>query len=167
MRNLAAALITMLACTSAYAANDNGDLVVHTGVYSMPRDTTPSSQSITAGIEYRFTPSDTLYGLRPAAGVLGNGDGAMYGYGGFAYDVPWKGIEPFVITPGVYAGIYGQGDSKKLGSWFEFRESLELDYRFDSGHRLGASISHLSNAGIGSINPGTETVEVVYSMPLH
>ncbi len=168
MRKITAALFALLTCTTAAHAEGGGkgDLVLHAGAFSAPRDTTPSTQSFVGGAEYRWAPSNYLYGLRPTVGALANGDGAMYGYGGFNYDIPIRAIEPFVITPGVFAGAYSQGDSKDLGSWFEFREHLEVSYKFDSGHRLGASISHLSNASLGDSNPGVETVQVVFSMPM-
>jgi len=168
MRKIVLALLTVITCTSAAHAADSrrGDLVLHAGAFSAPRDTTPSTQSFVGGAEYRWAPSETLYGLRPTVGALANADGAMYAYGGFNYDIPWRAIEPFVITPGVFAGAYSQGDSKDLGSWFEFREHLEVTYRFDSGYRVGASISHLSNASLGDSNPGVETVQAVFSMPM-
>ncbi len=164
MRILTAALVALLA-TTALAEEHNGDIAVHAGLFSTPRDSTVSAQSMVAGAEYRF--ADIGYGLRPTVGALGNTDAAMYAYGGFNYDLPISSIAPFVVTAGLFAGAYSQGDSKDLGSWFEFRETLEVSYAFESGHRIGASLSHLSNAGLGDKNPGTETVQLVYSFPLH
>jgi len=43
---------------------------------------------------------------------------------------------------------------------------LEVAYRFDDRSRLGLSISHYSNAGLGDDNPGTESLMLNYSVPL-
>lgn len=141
--------------------SEHGDFAFYAGQYSSFR----SSQYETglAGIEYRW--ADQYYGLRPTVGVWGNGDGAWYGYGGIYWDLE-LGNSGIFITPGVAAGAYRQGDSKDLGSWFEFRDTLEISYRFDSGQRLGAQITHMSNAGIGSDNPGVEMLQAVYTHPI-
>jgi len=43
---------------------------------------------------------------------------------------------------------------------------LEFAFRFDDRSRLGLSISHYSNAGLGDSNPGTESLMANYSIPL-
>lgn len=156
-------LVAACVASTAQAADTAiGDLVLHAGQFSALRDN--KSKSFTAGLEYRF--AEVGYGIRPSVGFLGNDDAAMYAYGGFNWDIPLKSIEPFQITPGIAAGAYSQGDSKDLGHWLEFRSSLEVTYKFEGGQRVGAAISHLSNAGIGSSNPGTETIQLVYSFPM-
>lgn len=166
MRLLAAALLSLLAlplaAEAAPATKGKGDIVIHVGEYSVLRD--HAHRSTEAGVEYRFR--DQYHGLRPTVGALANDDGATYAYAGINWDLPIKAIAPFVITPGIVAGGYSQGDSKDLGYGLEFRSSLEVTYKFKDGQRLGAAISHLSNASLGNKNPGTETLQIVYSHPL-
>ena len=73
----------------------------------------------------------------------------------------------FVMTPS-FAPHYYWGGNKKLdlGHSIEFRSQMEISYRFDNRSRLGAAISHYSNASIGSTNPGTETATIYFSLPL-
>ncbi len=73
----------------------------------------------------------------------------------------------FVMTPS-FAPHYYWGGNKKLdlGHSIEFRSQMEISYRFDNRSRLGAAISHYSNASIGSTNPGTETATIYFSIPL-
>ena len=73
----------------------------------------------------------------------------------------------FVMTPS-FAPHYYWGGNKKLdlGHSIEFRSQMEFAYRLDNRSRLGMAISHYSNAGIGSTNPGTETATVYFSVPL-
>lgn len=163
MRILAASLFTLLAATTtAHAADSSkGDLVLQVGQYSA---FDRNDDALEGGVEYRFP--DQYYGLRPTIGALANEDGALYAYAGINWDLPIDAIKPFVITPGVKVGGYSQGDSKDLGYGIEFHDSIEVTYRFDSGHRVGAALVHMSNASLGDKNPGTEIIQAVYSFPL-
>lgn len=156
------AFVFCLVSVPAFAEDpaSQGDLAFHAGRFSALRD--KPRRSFTAGMEYRFP--DQFHGLRPTIGALANADGAIYGYGGINWDLPVPST-PIVITPGFVAGGYSQGDSKDLGHGIEFRSTLEVTYRFDDGQRVGAAISHLSNASLDNDNPGTETIQAVYSLP--
>ena len=72
----------------------------------------------------------------------------------------------WVVSPS-FAPTWWQGktDDLDLGHGLEFRSRLEFAYRFDDRSRLGLSISHSSNAGLGDSNPGTESLMVNYSVP--
>ena len=48
----------------------------------------------------------------------------------------------------------------------EFRSTIELGYRFDDRSRLSLAFGHLSNAGIGDSNPGTEVLTLYYHLPI-
>ena len=63
-------------------------------------------------------------------------------------------------------GLYRQGDGPDLGSFIEFRSSAEIGYQFDGGARLGLSFDHRSNAEISTVNPGYETIQLRFSLPL-
>ena len=73
----------------------------------------------------------------------------------------------WVLTPS-FAPTWWRGkmDDLDLGHGVEFRSQLEFAYRFDDRSRLGLSISHYSNAGLGDSNPGAESLMVKYSIPL-
>ena len=95
---------------------------------------------------------------------MGTTDSTFYGYGGFLVDVFFG--KRWVLTPSLAAGYYDKGNGLDLGHELEFRSSIELSYRFDNRTRLGVSFYHLSNASISDVNPGTEVLSVVYSIPL-
>ena len=159
MRQILAA-VAVIALASPAFAGAGEHLSVYGGQFEISDDVNDSAM---LGAEYRF--ADQFNGLRPVLGVMANADSGAYVYGGAYWDLP-LGTAPFVISPGFAVGAYNEGASKDLGSTLEFRSTLEVAYEFDSGHRLGVAISHLSNAGIGDSNPGTETVQAVYSYPL-
>lgn len=104
------------------------------------------------------------YYIRPMIGLIGNNKGGFYSYGGFNID----GViaDCFVIAPSLAVGFYQRGNSKKLGLPLEFRSGLELAWRFENDVRLGAIFYHISNASLGSKNPGTESLVFLLSVPL-
>jgi hypothetical protein len=91
--------------------------------------------------------------------------GATYGYFGFGFDVNFG--PNWVFTPNGAAGFFQGGDGTRLGSWWEFRTGAELDYKFDDQSRLGLAVHHMSNAGLTKLNPGEESIDIVYQIPLH
>jgi hypothetical protein len=102
--------------------------------------------------------------LDPFVGVSGTTDGAVYGFFGLKADINIG--DHFVIMPSAAVGAFGHGDGKDLGSVLEFRTGAEFAWRFEDRSRLGVGIHHISNASVGDINPGTEIVSIVYSLPL-
>lgn len=162
MRTLLRSLVSLaLLAGVAHAANEEKEYFT---VYGGEFDVTQGDDTAVMGaMEYRF--ADQFNGLRPVLGVMGTTDGAAYAYGGAYWDLPLN-TEPFIITPGFQAGAFHHGDGKDLGYGLEFRSTIEVAYEFEEGERLGLGFSHLSNASLGNDNPGTETLQLVYSHPM-
>ena len=114
------------------------------------------------GFEYRG--EDIYYGVRPSVGITYTLDDSIYFYAGAHWDLFLT--DSIVFSPNFMIGAYSQGDGKDLGSALEFRSGIEGAYQFDNGMRLGIAYNHISNASIGDINPGAETINLVYSYPL-
>lgn len=115
-------------------------------------------------VEYRHGES-LFWEIKPWGGLEATTDGSVWVGGGLLAD--------FNITPNIYvipslgAGLYAQGGSDKdLGSAIEFRSQLEGGYQFMNGHRLGVALSHISNLDIDDKNPGTEILNLYYSIPV-
>lgn len=158
MRIIFASLAALFTFAGAAQA---GDLAVYGGQFSALRDNKDKTGLF--GAEYRFR--DQYNGLRPTIGTSVNFDGATYTYGGAYWDLPLN-TGRFQISPGFAAGYYTHGGSKDLGYPLEFRSTIEVTYKLQNGQRFGAQLSHLSNASLGNHNPGTETIQAVYSHPL-
>lgn len=122
------------------------------------------NQSAQFGIEYRFHPVD--FGLRPTLGINATGDGSVYGYGGFNWDVQLVPNQIYLI-PNFMAGAYSDGSGKDLGGAIEFRSGIELAYQFPNRERVGIAFNHISNASIYDKNPGAETLLINYSVPVN
>ncbi len=114
-------------------------------------------------LQYRGRP--LLWWFRPVLGAMFDTDNAAYAYGGLALEI-WFGSQ-IVLTPDAVVGAYGNGDrkAKNLGNTVEFRTGADLAWRFQSNTRLGIGFHHISNAGIGKNNPGTELITVNYAVP--
>ena len=153
-----AALLALTVSGRAQAGDDPPFVAFHVGGYDV-------NDNETAGLlnlEYR-SDYDKWY-VKPFVGVMATTDAAFYGYGGFMLDVYFG--RRWVFTPNVAVGLYSDGNGKELGSVVEFRSGVELAYRFDSRTRLGLAFHHISNAHLDDVNPGTETLTLVFSLPL-
>jgi hypothetical protein len=103
--------------------------------------------------------------IHPYVGLEGTAKSQFYATGGLAADIfPCKHI---VFTPSTGFGLYDAGDGKHLGGVPEFRSTFEAGWRFDNNARLTAYISHISNAGLGDINPGEETIGLYLHVPVN
>ena len=130
-------------------------------------------ETVLFNLEYRFghrylsyTDNDGLdFGIAPFVGGYVGVDGSAYGYLGFGFEVVID--DHFVIMPNTAVGAYTDGDGRDLGSALEFRSGLELGYRWDNEVQLGLALHHMSNAGIGDSNPGTEHLTVFLNIPLN
>ncbi|QJE72336.1 acyloxyacyl hydrolase [Aerophototrophica crusticola] len=131
-------------------------------------DNDPKNSATDFRLEYRFGDDTDLIdfgsgiALRPWVGVELTTDGMKYALGGLLLDIP---IGPLVITPSFGAGAFYRGAGKDLGSWVEFRSTIEVGYRFDNGMRISAAYGHISNAGITDDNPGAEIGTVYLHIP--
>lgn len=112
-------------------------------------------------LQYRHGQKWHYFG--PAAGMMLNADGGLFGYAGVYADIE---AGNWIATPLAGMGGYRQGDSKDLGGTFQFRLGLGLAYRFQNDSRLGLAVGHISNAGLYDGNPGEEELYFTYTLPL-
>lgn len=151
-------LLTLCAATIPAWADDSDFLELQGGAFDIRH-----AHTAAFGLEYR-SDYKILGWVKPMVGMLTTSRGAFYGYGGLALDVFFG--NRIVITPSLAVGGYSQGNDVDLGAVPEFRSSFEVAYRFDDRSRLGVEFHHISNAGIGSRNPGAETLLLTYAYPL-
>lgn len=136
--------------------NEADNLLLGVGAFDLRDETKPAGT-----IEYRFGRKVFVVGL--SLGLVANTNGGLYGYVGAYADLSYG---KFYFTPQLAMGGYGEGNSSDLGGVFQFRESIDLAYRFDNGHRLGVRAAHISNADIHPHNPGEEEILLTYSFSL-
>ena len=164
-RKLLAGGIALLALALAGApvraqqADDPDFVTFAAGWFDMNRQKDDGAE---VRLEYRS--DKKLLMFKPFGGVMATSDGASYYYAGVLIDV-FLGRR-VVATPSFAPGYYAKGSGYDLGHAVEFRSQFELAYRFDDRSRLGVSFGHMSNAGLGDKNPGTESLMLNYSTPL-
>lgn len=114
-------------------------------------------------VEYRHG-APLFWKIKPWAGAEGTNDGSIWGGGGILADFE---TNQFYITPSLGVGLYTKGGSEKdLDSPIQFRTQIEAGYEFSNSQRLGLSYGHISNAGLGGDNPGTEVLNLYYHIPV-
>jgi hypothetical protein len=113
--------------------------------------------------EYRFANS-LIWKIKPWAGVEATSDGGVWAGGGVLADFNLG--NSWMLTPNFGVGGYAEGDGKDLGYGLEFRSQLELGYQFVDQSRVGVALSHISNASLGDKNPGEETLNLYYHIPV-
>lgn len=137
--------------------DDRGRLSGSAGAFDVTGRSGESALEIRLG--YRWERSGKV--LRPIVGAMATSDGAVYGCGGIAYDLPLG--RRLVVTPSFAPGLYSRGHGLDLGHPVEFRTDLAIDYNLPHGAHVGLSFSHMSNAHIGEKNPGVESLVIQYS----
>lgn len=155
---LALALLVALAVVPPARADDPAFVAVGVGGFDVNDD----ESTFQGRVEYRAERRFTLF--KPMAGLMVTGEGGVYGYGGVLIDI-FLGRR-WVLTPSFAVGAYSKGDGKDLGGTLEFRSAIELSYRLDDRARLGLALDHISNASIYDANPGTESLVLIYAIPL-
>jgi hypothetical protein len=124
-----------------------------TGVLDNDRDAT-------ARIEYHFD-KELLPRITPylTAGIATDGS-SLFG-GGFAVRLPigdsWR------ITLASGPAYYDQNGGTNLGYELEFVSYAEIATEVARGFWMGINVGHISNAGLGRVNPGREIVGITYS----
>ena len=98
---------------------------------------------------------DTFLGnLSPITGALLTSDSAAYIYTGVQAQYKLGRIN---FIPSFTPGLYSKGNGKDLGHILEFKSELQISVDFVSNSQLGFSYNHLSNASLGTKNPGANS----------
>lgn len=115
--------------------------------------------------EYRLDERSRFFKWgKPLFGFLKTDDGVDYLFFG-AYRER-KLADRLYLSASTGVGKYHEIPTKRLGKSTEFRSSLDLAFDVGKGVRLGMSILHTSNAGLGDFNPGANSVFLTLSVPI-
>ena len=160
-------LIIFLFPTFALLAKDNKSrLSLGAGKYNFMKHGSQgyNQDSIAYNVEL-FSGKKALGFIRPLVGFLGTDESAYYAYFGLSTDLYFARCKCLVLTPSLAVGAYEDGDQIRLGNTIEFRSGGDFMYRFRNNVRVGVGVFHISNAGLGYRNPGSEQVIFKYQIP--
>lgn len=118
-----------------------------------------------ASLRY-IAPEPVLWDLHPAVGfsIAGNGSGWAGVGAALTLGPEAEGLFLRVTSMG---GAYRQGNGRDLGGAIQFRNALDIGYRWNNGVEAGIGADHRSNAGLNTPNNGLNTLYVFASIPLH
>ena len=170
-------IISFIVCFPLFA---KGYDVFSLGMFDIKFDGSETDTATDFRYERRFNnslveigpESENFFYLKPFAGLETTSDSAVYFIGGIYLEddlgTLFTGDESnMIFTPSFGAGIYDDGDGKKLGHNIEFRTTLEISYQLKNNNRIGFSFGHISNANIGDKNPGVEILSFSYQIPFN
>ena len=147
------------------------------GLYDIKFDGSNDDQALDFRYERRYDKSlleigpknYNFFHLKPFIGFETTSDSALYAFTGIYLEddigTLFSGESSnYKLTPSFGVGIYDDGSGKKLGNTIEFRTTLELSYQLKNKNRIGFSFGHISNADLGSSNPGVEIINLLYQV---
>ncbi len=118
-----------------------------------------NEQEITGTINFSFAPISQFYDLRPTLFInIGDDSDGYYSLGlsrHFGLTSRWS------LGLGFQAGYLKNVES--LGYEVEFYSRVFLIYHLAADSGLKLEVGHISNAGFGELNPGSENIGLSYS----
>ena len=160
--NLKKFLINLLMITFTFSSiaeekvlkDQNTEFSVYTGMFDFSDD---GKRSTLIGFQHQnedFNRDTFLGNLSPITGAMITADNASYFYTGVQAHYKLGGLN---LTPSFAPGYYNQGDGKDLGHALEFKSEVQLSLELPKESQFGFSYNHLSNASLGSKNPGANS----------
>ena len=133
---------------------DDNEINVYTGMFDF------SDHKQKAGLFGMEHQNEDLYRksflgkLSPISGGFLTENTAFYLYTGVQaqYD-----IGKLKITPSFAPGYYNYGSGKDLGYPLEFKSEVQISLDLSESTKFGMSYNHISNASLGSKNPGANS----------
>ena len=101
-----------------------------------------------------------LIELNPVIGGFVTAKSASMFYSGFETNI---GQDTIYLNLSSSAGIYSNGDGKDLGNDLQFKSELNIFYRLGKLSSVGLGSHHISNAGLSSVNPGTNNFYLIFN----
>ena len=134
--------------------DNSSEFNVYTGMFDFSDD---GKKSTLVGFQHQNQDlnRDTFLGnLSPITGAMITADNATYFYTGVQANYT---IGSLNFSPSFTPGYYNQGDGKDLGHALEFKSEIQLSLELPKESQIGLSYNHLSNASLGSKNPGANS----------
>ena len=92
--------------------------------------------------------------LSPITGGFVSENSAFYLYTGVQGEY---NLGSLTITPSFAPGYYDYGNGKDLGYPLEFKSEVQVSLGLSESTKFGMSYNHISNASLGSKNPGANS----------
>ena len=114
------------------------------------------------GLNYHLTQNEfnilNIIDINPVVGLFVTAKSASMFYSGFETNL---GGDKIILNLSSSAGLYTNGDGKDLGNILQFKSEINLFYSLSNTIRIGLGSHHISNAGLSSVNPGTNNYYLI------
>ncbi len=161
IRQIAPVLLVLLitSCLASFnsIADDSSnetELNFFTGLFDFSDD---KQKSGLFGLEHQnknlFNKS-ILGKISPITGGFLTENNAFYLYTGVQAEYELGSLK---ITPSFAPGYYNYGNGKDLGYPLEFKSEIHMSFNLSDSSHLGMSYNHISNASLGTKNPGANS----------
>jgi|TARA_B110000967_G_scaffold156735_1_gene161787 lipid A 3-O-deacylase len=140
--------------STTYSDENSSTFNVYSGMFDF---SDAGKRSTLIGIQHQNKDlnRDTFLGnFSPITGALVTADSAAYIYTGVQANYK---IGKVNLSPSFTPGLYSKGNGKDLGHVLEFKSELQISLDLFSNSQLGFSYNHLSNASLGTKNPGANS----------
>ena len=163
MKKIASALLIALISFSFFSFANSADEIINknetelnffTGMFDFSDDKQASGL---IGLQHQ---NDELFRksflgkLSPISGGFLTEKNAIYLYTGVQAEYE---LGFLTITPSFAPGYYNYGDGKDLGYPLEFKSEMQISLDLSKSTQLGMSYNHISNASLGTKNPGANS----------
>ena len=101
-----------------------------------------------------------LIDLNPVIGGFVTAKSATMLYSGFETNI---GQDSLYLNLSSSTGIYSNGNGKDLGNALQFKSEVNLFFKLSKSSRIGLGSHHISNAGLSSVNPGTNNYYIIFN----
>ncbi len=149
-------LFSLISCYASFAEDDplETEINFYTGMFDFSDD---KQKSGILGLQHQnedLFKESFLGRLSPITGGFLTEKNAFYLYSGVQAEYE---IGPLTVTPSFAPGYYNYGDGKDLGYPLEFKSEVQVSLGLSETSYLGLSYNHISNASLGTKNPGANS----------
>ena len=133
--------------------NDN-EINFYSGMFDFSDD---GQRALLFGLQHQnenLIRESALGEISPVTGFFLTENQAAYLYTGIQAHYNLGDLD---FTPSFTPGLYHEGDGKDLGHVIEFKTEVQFSINTSADTKFGFSYNHVSNASLGSKNPGANS----------
>jgi|TARA_B100001093_G_C26203019_1_gene748787 hypothetical protein len=134
-------------------------ITIFGGTYDYDDDNTSNLFGLNYHLEDNNFNLFDILDINPVIGAFVTGKSASMLYSGFETNI---GQDKLYLNLSSSAGLYDNGDGKDLGNMLQFKSEVNVFFKISKSSEVGFGSHHISNAGLSSVNPGTNNYYLIF-----